>query len=92
MLLYHYDNGMRSCVNHVTHVQLHTKLTKYLSSDLTVFTWHDGRYACADGQGLNHEHLAGVGLKAQPLTLIDDQRPIPESFMSPTTLKMLSKG
>ena len=30
-----------------------TKLTNYLGSVQTEFTWHDGRYAraCADGQG-----------------------------------------
>ena len=41
-----------------------------------------------------HVHLEGVGLKARPLTLklTTDSGYQTESFMSPTTLKMLSKG
>ena len=40
-----------------------------------------------------HAHLEGVGLKAWPLILklTTDNRYQTESFMSPTTLKMLSK-
>ena len=41
-----------------------------------------------------HAHLEGVGLKARPLTLklTTDSGYQTESFRSPTTLKMLSKG
>ena len=97
-------------MSHTTDTDTHTKLTNYLGSAQTKFTWHDGRYAHAQfdrggadadmrvrswtGEGLMHVHLEGVGLKARPLTLklTTDSGYQTESFMSPTTLKMLSKG
>jgi hypothetical protein len=47
-LVYHYDNGTRSCANRIiyTHVQ-DTGLTFYLVSAQTAFTWYDGLYAHA---------------------------------------------
>ena len=55
-------------------------------ADMRVCSW--------TGEGLMHVHLEGVGLKARPLTLklTTDSGYQTESFMSPTTLKMLSKG
>ena len=55
-------------------------------ADMRVRSW--------TGEGLMHVHLEGVGLKARPLTLklTTDSGYQTESFMSPTTLKMLSKG
>ena len=34
-------------VSHTTDTDTHTKLTNYLGSAQTKFTWHDGRYAHA---------------------------------------------
>ena len=79
-------------VSHTTDTD--TKLTNYLGSAQTKFT-HDGRYAHVQmDRGLMHADLEGVGLKARPLTLklTTDSGCQTESFMSPTTLKMLSKG
>ena len=57
-------------------------------------TMDDMRVRRWTGEGLMHAHLEGVGLKARPLTLklTTDSGYQTESFMSPTTLKMLSKG
>ena len=55
-------------------------------ADMRVRSW--------TGEGLMYVHLEGVGLKARPLTLklTTDSGYQAESFMSPTMLKMLSKG
>ena len=57
-------------------------------------TMDDMRMRSWTGEGLMHVHLEGVGLKARPLTLklTIDSGYQTESFMSPTMLKMLSKG
>ena len=83
-------------VSHTTDTDTDTKLTKYLGSAQTKFTWHDGRYAraqmdrggadaCAFGRG-------GAESTTFDLKIYDRQRIPNRSFMSPTTLKMLSKG
>ena len=81
-----------------THTHTHTKLTNYLGSALMKFRVHgtmdDMRMRSWTGEGLMHAHLEGVGLKARSLTLklTTDSGYQTESFMSPTTLKMLSEG
>ena len=80
-------------VSHTTDTD--TKLTNYLGSAQSSHgTMDDMRVRRWTGEGLMHAHLEGVGLKARPLTLklTTDSGYQTESFMSPTTLKMLSKG
>ena len=76
-----------------THTHTHTKLTNYLGSAQTKFAWHDGRYAHAqlDRGGADACVFGRGGAESTTFDLkIDDQQQIPN--MSPTTLKMLSKG
>ena len=80
LVLYHYDNGTRSCANRVTRTATDTKLTNYLGSAQTKFMWHDGRYVRAQmaGEGLMHVHLEGVGAESATFDLeIDDRQRIP---------------
>ena len=84
-------------VSHTTDTDTHTKLTNYLGSARrrsSRGTMDDMRMRSWTGEGLMHAHLEGVGLKARPLTLklTTDSGYQTESFMSPTTLKMLGKG
>ena len=100
-----YENRI---VSHTTDTDTHTKLTYILGKTKFTWhdgryahAQFDRGGADADtrmrswtGEGLMHVHLEGVGLKARPLTLklTTDSGYQMESFMSPTTLKMLSKG
>ena len=76
-------------VSHTTDTDTDTKLTNYLGSAQTKFMWHDGRYTRVqmDRGGADACAFERGGAEARP-----DSGYQMESFMSPTTLKMLSKG
>ena len=76
-------------VSHTTDTDTHTKLTNYLGSAQTKFTWHDGRYAHAqlDRGGADACAFGRGGAESTTFDLkIDDRQRIPKE------LKMLSKG
>ena len=80
LVLYHYDNGTRSCANRVTRTATDTKLTNYLGSAQTKFTWHNGRYARAqiDRGGADACAFGRDGAESATFDLeIDDRQRIP---------------
>ena len=67
-------------VSHTTDTDTHTKLTNYLGSAQTKFTWHDGRYAHAqlDRGGADACAFGRGGAESTTFDLkIDDRQRIP---------------
>ena len=67
-------------VSHTTDTDTHTKLTNYLGSAQTKFTWHDGRYAHAqlDRGGADACAFGRGGAESTTFDLkIDDRQQIP---------------
>ena len=67
-------------VSHTTDTDTDTKLTNYLGSAQTKFTWHDGRYARAqmDRGGADSCAFGRGGAESTTFDLkIDDRRQIP---------------
>ena len=71
-------------VSHTTDTDTHTKLTNYLGSAQTKFTWHDGRYAHAqlDRGGADACAFGRGGAESTTFDLkIDDRQRIPNGVI-----------
>ena len=93
LLYYVYTCVAARIVSHTTDTDTDTKLTNYLGSVQTNFTWHDGRYARAqmDRGGADARTFGRGGAESTTFDLptADTKR---SHSMSPTTLKCSAKG
>ena len=72
-------------VSHTTDTDTDTKLTNYLGSAQTKFTWHDGRYARAqmDRGGADSCAFGRGGAESMTFDLrIDNRRQIPNAAIN----------